>query len=233
MATASATPTAELDALPTSFFVDRNGKVVAAQLGLTSKDDIEANIRRRWQQGSEAPRTQSDSIPESHVGAGYLNQIKIGCCAAAMLLVSFATIPPAQSDDPGRSILKGAAVEYLYPEQVTMPAGKPSPVVMHFRVGDGLHINSHTPSQDFPHPHHASIPEASGVRLEAANYPAGSDIHAAPRPGTKLSVYTGEFTIKARIVATRGNHLVEAKLHYQACDKNACMPPKPSPSPST
>jgi hypothetical protein len=32
--------------------------------------------------------------------------------------------------------------------------------------------------------------------------------------------------IQARIVATAGNHLVEAKLRYQACDNNACMPPK-------
>ena len=35
-----------LDALPTSYFVDRSGKVVAATLGLTSKDDIEANIHK-------------------------------------------------------------------------------------------------------------------------------------------------------------------------------------------
>ena len=35
-----------LDQLPTSFFVDRKGTVVAAQLGLTSKDDIEANIKK-------------------------------------------------------------------------------------------------------------------------------------------------------------------------------------------
>jgi cytochrome c biogenesis protein CcmG/thiol:disulfide interchange protein DsbE len=35
-----------LDELPTSFFVDRNGTVVAAQLGLTSKDDIEGNIKK-------------------------------------------------------------------------------------------------------------------------------------------------------------------------------------------
>jgi hypothetical protein len=27
-------------------------------------------------------------------------------------------------------------------------------------------------------------------------------------------------------VATTGNHLVEARLRYQACDQNACMPPK-------
>jgi hypothetical protein len=39
-------------------------------------------------------------------------------------------------------------------------------------------------------------------------------------------VYTGEFVIQARIVSEAGNHLVEAKLHFQACDKNICMPPK-------
>jgi cytochrome c biogenesis protein CcmG/thiol:disulfide interchange protein DsbE len=39
-------PYGGLDALPTSFFVDRNGNVVAAQLGLTSKDDIERSINK-------------------------------------------------------------------------------------------------------------------------------------------------------------------------------------------
>ena len=45
-------------------------------------------------------------------------------------------------------------------------------------------------------------------------------------PKTKLSVYTGEFVIKARIVAAAGNHTVQAKLRYQACDQNQCLPPK-------
>ena len=35
-----------LDQLPTSYFVDRKGTVVAAQLGLTSKDEIEGNIKK-------------------------------------------------------------------------------------------------------------------------------------------------------------------------------------------
>jgi thiol-disulfide isomerase/thioredoxin len=39
-------PYCGLDELPTSFFLDRNGRVVAAQLGLTSKADIEANIKK-------------------------------------------------------------------------------------------------------------------------------------------------------------------------------------------
>jgi thiol-disulfide isomerase/thioredoxin len=35
-----------LDELPMSFFVSRNGTVVAVQMGLTSKADIEANIKK-------------------------------------------------------------------------------------------------------------------------------------------------------------------------------------------
>jgi hypothetical protein len=48
-------------------------------------------------------------------------------------------------------------------------------------------------------------------------------------PKTKLNVYTGEFVIQARIVSTPGNHLVEAKLRFQACDQTQCMPPKTIP----
>ena len=39
-------PYGGLDELPTSYFVGRDGTVVAAQLGLTSKDEIEANIKK-------------------------------------------------------------------------------------------------------------------------------------------------------------------------------------------
>jgi thiol-disulfide isomerase/thioredoxin len=35
-----------LDAMPTSFYVDRKGNVVAAQMGLTSESEMEANIKK-------------------------------------------------------------------------------------------------------------------------------------------------------------------------------------------
>jgi hypothetical protein len=147
--------------------------------------------------------------------------------AGLMLVAAF--VAQGQSDLPGRSILKGAAVEYLFPEQVTVTVGKPSDVALHFRIAQGLHINSHTPKDEFLIPTTFSIPDGTGVRLDKATYPAGEDFTLPLDPSTKLSVYTTEFTIQARIVATAGNHLVEAKLHYQACDKNACLPPKTIP----
>ena len=117
-------------------------------------------------------------------------------------------------------------MEYLYPEQVSLVAGKPGVVAFHFRIAPGLHINSHAPKDEFLIPTTLTIPEDSGVRLEQANYPPGADFTMPADPATKLNVYTNEFVIEAHLVASAGNHLVEAKLRYQACDQNACMPPK-------
>nr|WP_252263974.1 TlpA disulfide reductase family protein [Paracidobacterium acidisoli] len=47
-----AKPWGGLDALPTTFFIDRSGKVVAATLGLASKDEIEANIKKALGSGA-------------------------------------------------------------------------------------------------------------------------------------------------------------------------------------
>ncbi len=127
---------------------------------------------------------------------------------------------------PVHSLVKPADVEYLYPEQVTVPAGKPDKLVLHFRVAPGLHINSHTPKETFLIPTTFSIPEDSGVRLEDADYPPGGEFIEPFDPNEKLSVYTDEFAIDTHIVAGPGDHLVQAKLHYQACTNNTCFPPK-------
>jgi hypothetical protein len=160
--------------------------------------------------------------PESM--AGMKRQIGV-----ALALGLAASLAHGQSDLAGRSILKGAAVEYLFPEQVTVAAGKPAEVALHFRIAKGLHINSHTPEDEFLIPATLSIPEGAGVRLLDASYPAGTDFTLPLDPKTTLSVYTGEFVIQARIVAETGDHLVEARLRFQACDKSACMPPKTIP----
>lgn len=149
--------------------------------------------------------------------------------AVGLLLASALACVQAQliSNSPqNRSIMKSDAVQYLFPEQVTVSAGKPSTVALHFRIAQGLHINSHTPSEDYLIPTNLSIPAAAGVRLKSANYPAGSIITLPIDPKTKLSVYTGDFIIQASLVSTPGNHLVEGNLHYQACNESQCLPPK-------
>ena len=151
---------------------------------------------------------------------------KSGMCIATAITLAGLLAQAQTADLPVHSAAKPAAVVYLYPEQVTIPAGKAATVTLHFRIAPGLHINSHTPQDNELIPTTLSIPEDSGVRLEGAVYPPGTEFTLPLDPQTKLSVYSGEFTIQARIVAAAGDHLVEARLRYQACDNHACMPPR-------
>jgi len=143
--------------------------------------------------------------------------------AVAAGVAAAAQAPLWHESKPG---VKTEAVTYLYPEQVTLTAGRPASVELHFRVAKGLHINSHAPKDKYLIPTTFSVPEGGGVRLDEARYPAGGEFTLPADPTTRLSVYTGEFTIEARLIASAGDHLVQGRLHYQACDETQCMPPK-------
>jgi len=152
----------------------------------------------------------------------------------ASLTLILAALPlaaqaPLFNEKPHATNAKPAAVSYLFPEQVTVVADKPTAVDLHFKVAAGLHINSHTPRIEELIPTTLKLPETSGVRLVNATFPPGTDFNFTVDPTEKLSVYTGEFTIHAEIVAVKGEHLVEGTLHYQACNNATCMPPHSIP----
>jgi len=152
----------------------------------------------------------------------------LACITVALLAVA-APAAWGQADSMSHSILAGSSVEFEYPEQITVPAGKTTEVALHFRVAQGLHINSHTPRDQYLIPTTFSIADGAGVQLTDALYPQGKDFALPAAPTDKLSVYTDEFVIQAKIVASAGNHLVQAKLHFQACNNAMCMPPKTIP----
>lgn len=149
---------------------------------------------------------------------------------AAVAVLAFGTWAAqgqvVSSGTQNRPTTRVDAVQYLFPEQVSVTAGKPVPLALHFRIKQGLHINSHKPGDEVLIPTEFSIPDGAGVRLDSATYPPGTTFTLPVDPTVKLNVYTGEFVIRVRIVAEDGNHLVQGKLRYQACDDNACMPPK-------
>lgn len=118
------------------------------------------------------------------------------------------------------------AVQFLYPEQVSIPAKKASVVDLHFRVADGLHINSHTPRQKSLIRTELIVLQPTGLNISAVDFPAGHDYAFPADPKETLSVYSGEFVLQAHITAQPGEHLVQAELRYQACDSNSCFPPK-------
>jgi hypothetical protein len=121
------------------------------------------------------------------------------------------------------------AVQFLYPAQVTVPARRPTQIDLHFRVANGLHINSHAPTEKSLIPARLAVVEPPGLHVSAVDFPPGTDYAFQFAPKEKLSVYTGEFVLHAHLTAQPGEHVLEGGLHYQACDSNSCMPPHTIP----
>jgi hypothetical protein len=120
-------------------------------------------------------------------------------------------------------------VHFLYPQQVTLQAGKPQTIEMHFRINEGLHINSHVPRQKSLIRTDLVEAEPAGVKIASVDFPEGVDYAFPADPAQKLSVYNGEFVLKMHLTAARGDHLLEGGLRYQACDTNTCFPPRTLP----
>ncbi len=121
------------------------------------------------------------------------------------------------------------AVQFLAPEQVTVAARHSAQIDLHFRVADGLHINSHAPLDKALIPARLAVVEAPGLNVTAVDFPPGTEFALQLAPRDKLSVYTGEFVLHAHLTAQPGEHVLQAALRYQACDRNACMPPHSIP----
>jgi hypothetical protein len=120
-------------------------------------------------------------------------------------------------------------VHFLYPQQVTVPAGTAQTIDLHFRIANGLHINSHTPRQKSLIRTELIVAEPTGVKIPAVDFPDGSDFAFPADPSQKLSIYTGEFVLRMHVTAQPGNHLIQGALRYQACDNNTCFPPRNAP----
>ena len=52
-----------VDSLPTSFYIDRKGVIVTETIGLASKDEVEANIRKLVESKGAAPAIVSMALP--------------------------------------------------------------------------------------------------------------------------------------------------------------------------
>lgn len=136
---------------------------------------------------------------------------------------------PWQTSDTA-SASGGQLVRFLYPQQVMVAAGKPQVIEMHFRIANGFHINSHLPLQKSLIRTDLTAPDSPGVKIVRVDFPQGSSYAFPADPSQKLSVYAGELVLRMRIIAQRGNHLIQGSLRYQACDTNTCFPPRNVPA---
>jgi cytochrome c biogenesis DsbD-like protein len=129
---------------------------------------------------------------------------------------------------PGRTF-----VNFVSASSVVVSPGKSTPVQFTFRIVSPYHINSNKPLAEelIPTQIHFSLP--GEVALGRITYPVGKLTSFPFDPGTKLSVYSGDVVIRGIVVAplaaATGTYTIHGELKYQACDNNACYPPKKLP----
>jgi hypothetical protein len=151
----------------------------------------------------------------------------------AGLLVGVLSLPGVvaaqQMGDLDAPVAKAKSYVVYAADEQNVKAGKRSVLELRFHVMDGFHVNSHTPKSELLIPTQIVLQPATGVKTEAAQYPAGTAYSFSFDPKEKLDVYTGDFTVRVPVVAAAGSHTVDGALRYQACDHAACYPPKSLP----
>ena len=124
-------------------------------------------------------------------------------------------------------------VTFVSASSPVVAPGHSTPVQFTFRVQEPYHINSSKPLAEelIPTQLHFSLP--GEIAIGRMQYPMGKLMSFPFDPGTKLSVYSGDFVVRGLVVAPKaastGAYTVHGELNYQACDNNACYPPKKLP----
>ena len=145
----------------------------------------------------------------------------------ALLLAAFSLTLFAQ--DPLAGPTKSPKVTAVPVAAVHVKQGGSAPVQMMFRVHPGYHINSNKPNSELMIPTAVKLDPPTDFAVAKLTYPAGKDYTFDFSPDEKLSVYTGDFTVKGVVITNkktpRGTFRVHGSLRYQACDNRACYPP--------
>lgn len=118
-------------------------------------------------------------------------------------------------------------------DTVKVAMGRSTPVAFTFHIKPGFHVNSHQPSEPELIPTELKFSPPPDLMIAKVQYPAGVLTSFPFDPTQKLSVYSGDLTVKAVVLtapnAAAGGYTVHGELKYQACDNNACYPPKRLP----
>ena len=156
--------------------------------------------------------------------------MKIKSLVLFLLVLALASFAVAQSLTPAGPVEK---VSFEPLNTVSVNPAHPAPLRLVFHVKPGFHINSNKPltPELIPTVVHFSLPDDLVVgRVE---YPAGQMKSFPFDPTEKLSVYSGDIVITGRLIAPphagTGTYTVHGDFKYQACDNNACYPPKTLP----
>lgn len=149
---------------------------------------------------------------------------------AAVALLVLALALPAVTQMPGKT---DPSVIVAPVGEVHLRPGETRKLDLDFRVPANFHINSAKPNSPLLIPTKLTLNAPKPLEIASVQYPPGEEQSFAFAPNEKLSVYTGDFTLTAVLKAPKSAQQaslhVGGELYYQACDKQACYPPKKVP----
>jgi thiol:disulfide interchange protein DsbD len=105
--------------------------------------------------------------------------------------------------------------------------------VVVLQVDKPYHVNANPASEDYLIPTELKLTAGKGYKVGKVEYPKPIEKSFAFSEGKPLKIYEGRVPIRFQLTldkgASKGNLTVKATLRYQACDDNACYPPRTQP----
>ena len=146
---------------------------------------------------------------------------------AKLLACLFAVLTTATAAQPGR-----ISIELSTEKEVDVaPAGSTHRVALDATLqpqGNGLHVNSNEPLEDFLIPTVLTLDPPEGIALEAVAWPTPIMLEQQGSENP-LAVFEETFVIGAAFTVASdldaGNYSIPGSLRYQACDERMCYIP--------
>jgi DsbC/DsbD-like thiol-disulfide interchange protein len=140
------------------------------------------------------------------------------------LALVMAIVCPSQS-----TLAAGPSVDAKWSVASAAPAADKTALALTVTVENGWHVNANDPDRPYLIPTTLEIDPPAGTVVDSIRYPDPVVRTLAFAPGTQLRLYEGTFTIAVRVTGKPGRF--DAKLGYQACNDETCLPPRTLPVP--
>ena len=144
--------------------------------------------------------------------------------AAVLSTVAFVLAPVATAQTSSKSVVTVEAAGPAAP----VAAGETFAATITLRIRSGYHINAQKPSEDYLIGTTATVSAPRGFSVVRSSYPK-SRMGPFSFSETPIAVYDGNaqiaVTLKADAAAPVGVTTIPAKVEFQACNDDQCLPP--------
>ena len=158
--------------------------------------------------------------------------ITLAACGKTETPVATNTAPPANNTQGGEAASKTPPADVVRASAVetAIEAGGATEASVRLNIASGYHINANPPSFAYLKATELQVEAVPGIVVGKPVYPQAVMKKFTFAQDQPLAVYEGEVEIKLPLradnKAAKGALNLEATLRIQACDDQACYPPR-------